>query len=91
MPIFDFGKEKFNIENIMFNIFDIRLGPPTKNRATLPGNPAIFLKDPWLSVPTLRMGLALSEITSGEVKRIITASPQDVKQKMTRIIKKIFN
>jgi len=30
------------------------LGPPTKNRGTFPGNPAIFLQDPWLSVPASR-------------------------------------
>ncbi len=30
MPVFDFGKEKFNIENIMFNISDICFGAPIK-------------------------------------------------------------
>ena len=57
--IFAFGKEKFNIENIMFNISDICFGGPIK-KARFPwsGNPAVSVRSVAFR-PRLAAGLAL--------------------------------
>jgi len=65
----------------MFNIFDICLrGANKKSQVPWSGNPAVSVRSVAFR-PRLAAGLALSEIGSCELKRIVAASFKDVKEK----------
>ena len=66
----------------MFTISDICLGAPTKKPGHLFRQPGYLYSRPVAFRPHLSMSLALAEITSCEVKRIIAVLHQDVKKKM---------
>jgi hypothetical protein len=69
------------MENIMFNISDICLqGADKKSQVPLSGNPAVSVR-PVAFRRRLAAGLALAEITSGELRRIVDANHRDVKKK----------